>query len=92
MIFASTMPRQAAQQPDRVGVARITEDFSRWSFFNQGTRVEHADPSAHSADDGEVVADEQNRGCELAAQLTDQFEDLRLHRGIEAGRRLVEYE
>ncbi len=92
VILASTVPRQTAQQRDRVRMARIAEDFSRWALFDQGAGIQHPDPGAHFMDDGEVVADEQNGGCELAAQLTDQIEDLGLYRGIESGRRLVENE
>ena len=43
-------------------------------------------------DDGEVVADEQHREAEIALQVLQQVDDLRLDRDIERGHRLVAYD
>ena len=40
-------------------------------------------------DDAEIVRDEQQRQIELLLHLAQQVEDLRLHRDVERGRRLV---
>ena len=52
--------------------------------------VQHTDPVAHAQDHVEVVADEQHARAELLAQRGDQIEHLRLDRGVETRRRLVE--
>src|ERR1019366_3329659 len=46
-------------------------------------------PLAHVAHDCEVVGDEDHRQAELALQLAQQVEDLRLDRDVERGDRLV---
>ena len=40
-------------------------------------------------DDAEVVGDQHDGGAGLVAQITHELEDLRLHRDVEGGGRLV---
>ena len=47
------------------------------------------DAVGHLGDDAHVVGDEDDRRAELALQVADQLEDLRLHGDVERGRRLV---
>ena len=51
--------------------------------------VHHGDAVAHVAHDGEVVGDEDQRQAELALQVAQQVQDLRLDRHVERGDRLV---
>ncbi len=51
--------------------------------------VHHLDPVAEAGHHGEVVRDEQHRHAGLALEFLDQGEDLRLHRDVERGGRLV---
>ena len=54
--------RQAAQEADSVRMARVVEDVCRGAFLDQRTGVKDADAVAQFGDDGEVVADEEDRG------------------------------
>ncbi len=83
-------PRQAAQQADRVGVARLREELTRRRLLDQHAAIEDANPLAHPRDDGEVVPDEQHGGAVLVAQCLDQVQHFGFDGGVEAGRGLVE--
>ena len=85
------------------GSATGTADISAPVYGMRGWRVElvgvgqlddlaevhHRDAVAHVAHDGEVVGDEDQRQPELALQVAQQVEDLRLDRHVERGDRLV---
>ena len=49
----------------------------------------HADPVGDALDDAEIVGDEQQRHAEALLQVGEQRQDLRLHRHVEGGGRLV---
>ena len=51
--------------------------------------IHHRDAVGHVLDDGEVVADEQERQAELLLQVLQQVDDLRLDRDVERRDRLV---
>jgi hypothetical protein len=68
VVLALAAPGDAAQQPDGVGVAGLVEDLAGPALLDELAGVEDADAVAHLGDHGEVVADEQHRGVELAAQ------------------------
>ena len=51
--------------------------------------VHHADAVGDLAHDAEVVGDEQHRHAEPLLRVLEQLEDLRLHRDVERGGRLV---
>ena len=82
--------RDAAQQPDRVRVARVAEHVARGTLLDELAGIQHADTVAHLRDHAQVVRDEQERGSELLLERQDQLEDLGLDRRVERGRRLVE--
>ncbi|ESY78827.1 hypothetical protein X740_18865 [Mesorhizobium sp. LNHC221B00] len=90
LVLALAAARQAAQERHRIGVAWIVEHNIGRSFLHQHAGIENADTVAHVGDDGEVVADEQDRGRQLLPELRDQVEHLGLDRRIEAGGRLIE--
>ena len=73
-------------------MTRIGEDLAGGAFFDETPCVEHADSVAEAHDQAEVVGDQQDGRVDAAAQLLDEVEDLGLHRGVEAGGRLVEDE
>ena len=68
VVLALAAAGDAAQQPDRVRVARLVEHLAGRALLDQLPGVQHADPVAHLGDHGQVVADEQHRGVELLAQ------------------------
>ena len=82
--------RHRAQQARGVGVARRREQRRRPSRARRrGPAYITHDLVAGLGDDAEVVRDEQDRHAELALQLREQLEDLRLDRDVERGGRLV---
>ena len=90
VILADAAARHAAQQADRVRMARVGEHRRRPPLLDEPPGVEHADAVAHLPDDPEVVADEQHGGAELGLQAGHEVEHLGLDGRVEAGRRLVE--
>ena len=90
VVLADAAARDAAQQADRVRVARVLEDRLDRALLDEPAGVEHADAVAHLRDHAEVVADEEHRRVELGLQVRDEIEHLGLDRRVEAGRRLVE--
>ncbi len=89
-ILPHTSTRDTAQQPDRVGVARVVEDDPRGALLHQATGVQHTHAIAHARDHRQVVADEQHARPEAGAQPGDQFEHLGLDGRVQAGRGLVQ--
>ena len=57
--------------------------------FDDAAGVHHRDAIRRLGDDAEIVRDQQQRQIELALHLAQQLEDLRLHRHVERGGRLV---
>ena len=51
--------------------------------------IHDVDPVAELGDDAEMVRDDDDDAVEVAAQLAQQMDDLRLHRHVERGGRLV---
>ena len=90
LVLARARPWDAAQQPDRVGVARVVEDLLGPSLLDHAAGVEHADAVAHAQDHVEVMADEQHARVELLAHGGDEVEHLALDGRVEAGGGLVE--
>ena len=68
VVLALTAARDAAQQPDRVRVARLVEHLLAGALLDQFAGVQHPDPVAHLGDHRQVVADEQHRGGEVLAR------------------------
>ena len=54
--------------------------------------VHHGHARGNVLHDGEIVGDEEVRQSELVLQVLQQIDDLRLHRDVERGDRLVEHE
>ncbi len=81
--------RQRRQQATGIGVGRCLEHVADAAGLDQPSGIEHADAVAQPRYGAEVVADEQDRGAELAAQLAHQLEDGGLDGDVEAGGRLV---
>ena len=90
VVLADAAARDAAQEADRVRVARILEHRLDRAFLDEPAGVEHADAVAHLRDHAEVVADEEHGRVELGLELRDEVEHLGLDRRVEAGGGLVE--
>src|SRR3984893_17489840 len=81
--------RHRAQQHPGVGHPRMTEQFAALGDLDDTAEIHHADAVGHMPDHGQIVADEKIGEAELVLQVAHQIEDLRLHRDIERGGRLV---
>ena len=76
-------PWKTPKQPHRVGVAGSLEHLVGAALLDDLPRIHDPDPVAHPGDQPQVVADQQDRRVDLAAQCGDQVEDIRFDRDIE---------
>ena len=81
--------RHRRQQRLRVGMLRRGEQRAPVRQLDDLAEIHHRHAMRHVLDDGEVVADEQQRQAELVLQIDQQVDDLRLHRHVERRDRLV---
>ena len=82
--------RDRAEEPLGVGVAHLVEDLGDRPGLHRLAGIHHADAVAGLEHQPEVVADEEHRGAELAAEVLDQVDDAGLDGDVERGGRLVE--
>src|SRR5262249_17998701 len=75
----------------RLGVRmkRISEERPCRRELDDPAQIHHGDAMTDVLDDGEIVRDEQIGETELALQVDEKIDDLRLHRDIERRDRLV---
>ena len=81
--------RNRREQRFGIRMQRIAEQRARRRDFDDPAEIHHGDPVADVLDHGEIVRDEEIRQAELALQIDQQVDDLRLHRNIERRHRLV---
>jgi len=81
--------RDGTEETPRVRHLRVGEELSRVGLLDDLAAVHDVDPLRHAGDHAEVMRDEDERGPELACQVLQEIEDLRLDRHVERGRRLV---
>ncbi len=80
---------QAREQRLGVRMRRRAENALNRRGFDDAPRIHDGDAIDQLRDDAEIVGDEQDREAERIAKLAEQTQDLRLHRHVERGRRLV---
>ncbi len=81
--------RHRVEQTPRVRVLRPLEDLARRAVLHRAAGVHHHHGVRRLGDDAEIVRDQDDADVELALEVLDQLEDLRLHGHVERGRRLV---
>ena len=64
---------QRAQQPPRIGVARVVEDILRCAGLDDFARVHHGHAVGDARDNAEVVRDEHRRRAELLLHVAQQI-------------------
>ena len=84
-----TVARDGCQQRLAVGVAGAPVDAVGRPVLDQLADVHHRHPVAEVVDDRQVVGDEQVGEAQLALQVAQQADDLRLHGDVERRDRLV---
>ena len=82
-------PRDRGQQRPRVCRLRIAEHGGCAAGLLDAAFLHHDEVVGDVLDDADVVRDEQIRDAELALQLEQQVQDLRLHRDVECRGRLI---
>ncbi len=70
-------------------MARRTEQGVGLVHLDDAAEIHHGNGACHMLDHGEVVADEDVGEVEVAPELGQQVEDLRLHGDIERAGRFV---
>ena len=73
----------------RVGMLRMGEQLLDRRLLDLAPGIHHDDALRGLGDHAEIVGDEDHRGAELALQVEDDVEDLRLDGDVERGGRLV---
>src|SRR5262245_66401484 len=68
------------------------EDAFLRSELDDLAEIHDGNPMGHVLDDGEIMADEEERKAELALQILQQVHDLRLDGNIERRDRLVAHD
>ena len=81
--------RNRPEQPDRVRVLRVREQLLDGRLLDLAARVHDDDAVGDVRDDAEVVRDQDDRGPETLAQLTQEVEDAGLDRHVQRRGRLV---
>ena len=88
---AAAVPRPGsdARSPRVYGCCGLAENLPHRSLLDDAAGVHDGDPVGHLGDDAEVVRHQQQRQAERLPHFAQQFEDFRLDRDVERGRRLV---
>ena len=81
--------RHRLEQAPRVRVLRLGEDLGGRAVLDRAAGVHDHDRLRGLGDDAEVVRDQDHADVEVALDLVDQLEDLRLDGHVERRRRLV---
>ena len=81
--------RDGRQQRFRIGMHGRGEDISLWRELDDLAEIHHRHAMRDVLDNGEIVADEQQREAELPLQVLQQIDDLRLDRDVERRNRFV---
>src|SRR5712691_11769394 len=84
--------RDGGEQGARVRMGTTLEHLQGLSEFHDFSKVHDRDVIREVAHEGQVVRDEEVREPEVALEILEEVHDLRLHRDVKGGCRLVEDE
>jgi hypothetical protein len=85
-VFTGT---QAGEQGLGIVVLRIIEYVGDRAGFENATAIHDGNAVHRFGDDAQIVSDHDQCHAELGLQLLDQLENLRLHRYVQRGCRLI---
>ena len=88
-VLAVTRPGTLESRPQVYGISGWLRISLAGAVLDRAAGVHDQDVVGHLGDDAEVVGDHDDRRVELALEVLEQVEDLRLHGHVESGRRLV---
>ena len=72
-----------------IGMLGVGEHLSRRPGLHNLAALHHANPVGNTPHDAQIMGDEQHRQPLSRLQLGQQVQNLRLHRHIQRGRRLI---
>ncbi|MCY1238607.1 hypothetical protein D9M72_513520 [compost metagenome] len=81
--------RRGSEEAARIGMRHAGEDIVRAPGLDDAACIHDGDAVGHFGDDAEIVGDQHQRRAGVFDEFVKQVEDLRLHRHVERGRRLV---
>src|SRR6266513_2645980 len=81
--------RNGSHQPRGIGVPRRMQHVAHRADLHDAARVHDRDAVGGLGDDPHVVGDQHHRRAPFARDALDERDDLRLHRHVERGGRLV---
>ena len=81
--------RDRAHQAAGVGVQRVLHHVAHRADLGDAAGIHHRDAIGGLGDHAHVVGDQHDGGAVLAPEPLQERDDLRLHRDVERGRRLV---
>ena len=81
--------REGRRERLRVRMRRLGEDLLARPLLDDPPRVHDREPAAHGGERREVVRDEEDGEPEVALEVLEQPQHLRLHHHVERRRRLV---
>src|SRR5579859_4468769 len=87
--FAVRQARHLRKERNRVGMLRIGKELDSRRGFDDTAQIHDGDAIADVLDHAEIVTDEQIGETEIAAQLHEEIDDLRLDRHVERSDRFV---
>ena len=82
-------PRDGGQERRGVRMPRVLIDRLRLADLHDTSQIHDRDPIRDLPDDRQVVRDEHVGQREVALEVLQQVENLRLHRNVERGHRLI---
>ena len=86
---ADDQPRSRVDQRPRIGMAWRGEHRFRRPHLHDAAQIHDRDPVRQMAHQPQVVGNEQQRQAQAVLQFQQQVDDLRLHRHIQRGHRLI---
>ena len=73
-------------------MARRCEDALRCAEFGEPAEIKHRHPVADAFNHRKIVADEDIGEAECLFEVVENVQNLRLHRNVERGNRLIEHD
>ena len=91
-MVAVTNRRQRLDQPGGIRVSRRVQDVIGRAGLDDGPRIHHCHAGAYLLHDAVIVRNQKYGQSEIAGQILEQAEDLRLRAHVECAGRLIGHE
>ena len=81
--------RDRAHEASGIGMQRLGNDFAHGPDLGHPPSVQNGDPVRSLGNNAHVMGNQHDRRAPFGADILEHFDDLRLHRHVQRGRRLV---